>query len=173
MVKFEPIDTLSNAEETVDLDNCSAFTDSTDEDTVSALTEPHYGNDNDIISYDTKEEEHDSNGCTAKSTSDLFTETIKDASDVLGKFVSSLNAPSFNMNARLSSAAIMVKQTVNSAGSSIKNSVDVKVAEREQSKREKVRQQELYEEIQREKGRMQYMADVRHECADVANLWRE
>lgn len=173
MVKFEPIDALSKSEETIDLDNCSDITGSTEGDTVSALTEPYFGNDNDLTKSKTIEQGASGrNGCTAKSASDLFAESIKDVSDALVMFASSLNSPPFNMNARLSFAAATVKQTVKSTGASIKNSVDTKVAEREQRKKEKIRQQELNEEIQREKRRMRYMAGVRDECTDVANLWR-
>ncbi|KAL3777195.1 hypothetical protein ACHAWO_013076 [Cyclotella atomus] len=178
MVKFEPIDALSNAEQTIDLDACSAFTDSTDEDTVSALTEPHFGNENELVKDDNptqqsaKGKTNENNGCTVKSASDLLTETIKDANDAIGIFITSLNSPPFNMNARLSSAATSVKQTVKYTGTSLKNSVDAKVAEREEKKKEKQRQKELEEEMKREKRRMRYMAAVRDECTEVSNLWR-
>jgi predicted ribosome quality control (RQC) complex YloA/Tae2 family protein len=175
MVKFEPIAALSNAENTIDLDACSAFTDSTDEDTVSALTEPNF-DDNDLVKDSKQQGEkgntNESNGCNGKSASDLFTETIKDANDAIGIFITSLNSPPFNMNARISSAATSVKQTVKSTGTSLKNSVDAKVAEREEKKKEKQRQKELEEEMKREKRRMRYMAAVRDECTEVSNLWR-
>ena len=172
MVKFEPVDALSKAEVTVDLDSCSAFTDSTDDDTVSALTNPHFGNDNDLVTDEVNGDTKGSKGCTVKSASELFVDTMKDANDAIGIFVTSLNSPPFNMNARLSSAVTTIKQTAKSTGTSIKNTVDAKVAEREERKREKMRQKELEEELRMEKRRMRYMDGVRHECTDVANLWR-
>ena len=174
MVQWEPIEALSKAEETIDLDACSAFTDTTDDDTVSALTEPRFDDFDDNkhrrVKHSTPKQ---GKGCTSvKSTSDLVAETIQDANEAFNIFLSSINSPPFNMNKRLSSAASNVKTTASKLGTSVKAGIEEKVAEREERKREKIRLREMEEEMRLEKRRVRYMQGVRDECTDVANLWR-
>jgi hypothetical protein len=168
MVHWESIEVLSAAEKTIDLDAASILTDITDEDTISALTEPKF---DDFIEAQPKNNQK-IEGCTAKTTSDLVTETIQDANAAIGAFLTSINSPPFNIQHRLHNAASTVQTTASKVSTSVKSSVKNKMAERQERKREQARLMELEEERRMERRRIKYMASVRDECTDVANLWR-